>query len=103
MGTLHEKRDALRVVVGAAGIHKDELKSSILNDKSMQRGFKDARSGYIDKLSAAISEVSSLRLEETLKVIERVQDLDLEESVDLLIAVEDHIRSLRRNRRSSLT
>lgn len=103
MGTLQEKQDALRVVVDAAGIHNESLRSSILNDRSLQRGFKDARSGYINKLAKAIAEVSSLRLEETLKVSERVRDLDLEESVDLLIAVEDHIRSLRRNRRSSLT
>jgi hypothetical protein len=103
MGTLQEKQIALKVVLNAAGIHNESLKSSILTDRSMQRGFKDARQEYINKLSKAISEVQSLKMEEDLKVKERVGDLDLEQSVDLLIAVEDHIRELRRNHRSSLT
>jgi hypothetical protein len=98
MSTLKEKQEALRRVADAAKIHGDNLRAS-LKDRYNTEPFNAARADYVSKLNGALVEVSLLKLDESLKVSERVRDLGLEESVDLLHAVEDHIRSLRRNSR----
>lgn len=87
------KQDALKTVVEGARIHADKLTES-LADQQMARGFSDARSAYIRKLRGAIAEIADTRYDESGKVSERVRDLDLAESVALLHAVEDHIRSI---------
>lgn len=103
MGTLKEKRDALKLVMDAANIHSEHLKST-LNEKRYgtvidNGSFNRARSEYISKLNSALSEVARLKLDESLKVSERVSDLNLEEAVDVLHAVQDHILKLRQHKR----
>lgn len=99
MTTLVEKQTALKEVSDAATIHAASLQTSIM-DRDMNPSFKAARRQYMESLTKAINVVNGLKLDETTKVVERVADLDLEEATDLLHAVEDHIRSLRRSRRS---
>lgn len=98
MSTLQEKRDAIKLVADAATIHRDRMKDSLRNERYDSPSFQAARGGYVSKLSTALGEVARLKLDEELKLAERVTDLTLEESVDLLHAVEDHIRELRRHR-----
>lgn len=102
MGTLQEKHDALKLVADAAKIHSDNLRESLNEDRHFNRSFNSSRAEYINKVNFAISTVRALKFDETLKVSERVADLDLAESVDLLHAVEDHIRKLRQYSRSDL-
>jgi hypothetical protein len=100
VGKLEEKRDALNVVLDAAKIHSQSLVTSLTEEFGMQKGFADARRSYIRKLDNALSEARSIRLDENATISQRVGDLDLEQATDLLLAVEDHIRSLRRRNRS---
>jgi uncharacterized protein (DUF2164 family) len=95
---LKEKQDALKLVADGAKIHNDYLRST-LNDRYSNQSFNAARAAYVRKLDEALSEVARLKLDETLKVSERVSDLNLEDAVDLLHAVEDHIRNLRQHKR----
>jgi hypothetical protein len=103
VGTLKEKQDALKLVADAASIHSEHLKSTLEEKRYGQiiddGSFNRARSAYIDKLNKALSEVARLKLDESLKVSERVSDLNLEEAVDLLHAVQDHILKLRQHKR----
>lgn len=92
--SLEEKRDALRTVIDAASIHHSKLTDG-LTDRSLMAGFKQARVEYLNKLRGAISEVSRLKLDEELKVQERVSELSLEDAVDLYFALETHIKNLR--------
>lgn len=94
MSTLEQKREALKLVADAASIHSDHLRET-LKDNRNNASFNAVRGAYVSKLNTAIGEVQRLRLDETLKVSERVSDLNLEDAVDLLHAVEDHIRKLR--------
>ena len=55
------------------------------------------------KLDNALLEACMIRLDENATISQRVSDLNLEDSVDLLHAVEDHIRSLRRTARSNFS
>lgn len=103
MGTLESKRNAIKVVADAAQIHSDYLKGTLTTDRHQSRSFNSARAGYVDKVNAAISEVLRIKFDESAKISERVSDLNLEDSVDLLHAVEDHIRSLRRTARSNFS
>lgn len=99
MGKIESKRDALNIVLDAADIHSKTLTES-LSEYGMQAGFKRARVTYIGKLQNAVAEARMIRLDSDGTISQRVADLDLEEATDLLHAVEDHIRSLRRNKRS---
>lgn len=99
MGKLEDKRTALNVVLDAARVHSQTLTES-LSEYGMQEGFKSARRSYIRKLQNAVSEAASIRLDSEGTISQRVADLDLGEATDLLHAVEDHIRSLRRHNRS---
>lgn len=99
MGKLEDKRTALNMVLDAADIHSKTLTES-LSEYGMQEGFKRARVAYVGKLQNAVSEARTIRLDENATISQRVADLDLEEATDLLHAVEDHIRSLRRTNRS---
>ena len=94
--TLEQKRKALNTVIDAATIHNDKLLAS-LTDRAISgnRSFVAARKEYINKLRDAIFEVRAIQLDNELTVIQRVSDLDLGEAVDLLLAVQDHIRELR--------
>lgn len=93
MTTLQEKQDAVFTVTDAALIHRQSLKDSLRNEK-LEGSFAEARKRYIRKLDAAIEATQGVRFDETLKVSERVRDLDLADAVALLHAVEDHIRSI---------
>lgn len=95
-------KEALDIVVTAAGIHCDRLTETL--EKS-HRGygndsFNTARLQYIRKTQADLRVVKGLKLDEELKIKERVSDLSLEESVDLMLALEDRIRTLRQHNRS---
>ncbi len=87
------KQDALHIVIDAASIHAQRMQDS-LTDREVTGTFADARRSYVGKLKVALSEVKGTRYDEAGKVSERVRDLDLAESVALMHAVEDHIRSL---------
>lgn len=87
------KQHALAAVVDAATIHAQRMQDS-LTDKEVSGSFAEARRRYVGKLRVALSEVQGTRFDESGKVSERVRDLDLAESVALLHAVEDHIRTL---------
>lgn len=91
---LNKTRDALNVVIEAAGIHETKLRES-LSEYGMQEHFKEHRRTYINKLHRALSEVRTLKLSDDLKVEEKVIDLTLEESVDLYFKLEAHIKALR--------
>jgi hypothetical protein len=94
-----EVQESLQEVIRAAEIHVESLQASLTERYSAARNnnesFKAARRGYINKVTTAIRELRALKLEEGQKIKERVRDLSLEESVDLLFAVENHIRGLR--------
>lgn len=93
MLTLQQKQDAVRTVVDAAAIHSQSLKDSLRNER-LTGSFAEARKSYIRKLDSAIEISQDVQFDETLKVSERVRDLDLADAVSLLHAVEDHIRSI---------
>lgn len=105
MSDLTSKRKNLHLVAEAAALHKTAMEATIAEatTSNMSASFKHARQSYIRKLDAAILEVYRLKFDESATVSERVSDLNLEDSVDLLHAVEDHIRSLRRTARSNFS
>lgn len=97
MEKTEKAKEALKIVTDAAGIHCERLSETLQNSKyPKNESFNTARLQFIRKTQAAIREVKALKLDEELKIKERVDGLSLEESVDLLIAVENHIRDLRR-------
>lgn len=102
MGTLLEKHNALKEVTDAAHIHSERMLET-LDDRFASESFTALRREYVSRLKVAIEEAKAIKLDETLKVQERVSDLSLEAAVDLLHAVEDHIRTLRRYNRSELS
>lgn len=93
MTTLQDKQDAMFTVTDAAQIHSQSLKDSLRNE-NLNGSFAEVRKRYIHKLDNAVATVQATRFDETLKVSERVRDLDLADAVALLHAVEDHIRSI---------
>lgn len=105
MSDLTAQRGALILVTDAASLHKAAMEESIdqATYNSMSDSFKHARRSYIRQLEDAIRQVERLKFDENLTISEKVSDLNLEESVDLLHAVEDHIRSLRRTARSNFS
>jgi hypothetical protein len=105
MSDFTAQREALHLVSDAASLHKKAMEESIATAtaSSMSESFKHARQSYIRRLDLAISMVNLLRFDESLTISEKVSDLNLEDSVDLLHAVEDHIRSLRRTARSNFS
>jgi hypothetical protein len=89
------KRDALQIVTGAAAIHKNGLIDSLKTNRyGGNESFLEARQRYIDGLDEALKELQGVRFEDGAKLHERVKDLTLEESVRLLHAVQDHLRTL---------
>ncbi len=103
MSTPQEKLNSVRFVAQAAGIHRDHLKDTLKNETFVNQSFGPARQNYINRLTEAMNVVAGLKLDESERISERVSDLTLEDSVDLLHAVEDHIRSLRRTARSNFS
>jgi hypothetical protein len=88
-----EKRQkALRNLIDAVAIHADSLEKKATH---FNESFKQARLTYVGQLRDDIRTVRSIRFDGETKLKERLYDLGLEESVDLLHAVEDHIRELR--------
>jgi len=88
------KQDALELVTGAASIHSNGLRESLGNDRSMSASFKEARQRYINKLEDALRELRGVAFADGAKLDEQVKDLSLAESVKLLHAVQDHMRTL---------
>lgn len=105
MSDLTKMREALHLVTDAAYLHQKAMEDSIASATtySMADSFKRARQSYIKRLQTAVAEVRRMKFDETATVSEKVSDLNLEDSVDLLHAVEDHIRSLRRTARSNFS
>lgn len=93
MLSLQQKQDAVLAVVDAAQIHSQSLKDSLRHER-LSGSFAEVRRSYIRKLDSAIAISQGMRFDETLKVAERVRDLDLADAVALLHAVEDHIRDI---------
>lgn len=94
----------LKIVLDAAGIHLERLTETLNNSRYPKSdSFNSARLAFIRKTQAAIQRVQALKLTETLQIKERVRDLTLEESVDLMLALEDRIRNLRSANRSEFS
>lgn len=95
----------LKIVLDAAGIHLESLQASLISERRYNKNdsFSSARLAFIRKTQAAIQRVRALKLTETMQIKERVRDLTLEESVDLMLALEDHIRNLRSANRSEFS
>lgn len=91
-----EVKAALTEVTRAAEIHLEKLEDTVSGegaDKNFTDSFKRARRVYIRNLTEALLKVKALKFDEEFKLIERVSDLSLEDSLDLLEAVQDHIRN----------
>ena len=101
MEKTQEIKEALKVVTDAAVIHCERLTETLQSSRYPQNdSFNVSRLAFIRKTQAAIREVRWLKLDETVRIKERVSDLSLEEAVDLLHAVEDRIRTIRQHNRS---
>ena len=106
MTTIEDKASAIRDIAHAAGIHVDNLERDLRNESrytfANNPDTTRARQGYINKVRDSLRVVRGISFDETGTVQERVRDLELGQAVDLLHAVEDHIRQLRRNSRTPL-
>lgn len=104
MTTIEDKASAIRDVAHAAGIHVENLERDLRNESryvfSNNPDTTRARQGYINKVKESLRVVRGISFDEEGTVQQRIRDLDLEQAVDVLHAVEDHIRELRRHRRS---
>lgn len=93
-----EMHTALKLVREAATIHAQNVREKADNDYDYSAGqsFSRNQRAYAAKVNDAVGVVQTLKLDEELRLMERVADLTLEEATDLLLQVEDHIRALRR-------
>lgn len=100
MEQMERRVKALHAVTEAAKIHADSLIKEVEGSGAygVNDSFKKARTMYVGDLRGHIRVLESIKFDGETKLHERLQDLDLEASVDLLLAVEDHIRDLRRFR-----
>lgn len=92
-----ERIEAIREVAKAAGIHAAAMEDELENRFALSRneGFRQGRREYIRKVRRALSVLQEIRFDGETKLKERLDDLGLEESVDLQLAVEERIRLLR--------